>query len=173
MLVATLVVDPDYSPNRAQCFDGDHKELIWEWNGGIQRHKGTITHVRGAYTNTWDLLLSCDSTADSNCTGQNINLNVVSGCARLDDPSSGALCTGSGCTLKPLAGSTCEPLNLVYGPFYYGPTMLACSACYTPYSELTLMGKYYIVVTEASGVATWEDYGLRAWEDGDLTLWEA
>lgn len=178
VLNATIVVDPDTSPNRAACLEGDNTELVYQWEGGLQHREGTITHVRGAYTSTWALILACDSTADTNCTGQNITLNVTSNCARLDDPLSGTLCTGGGCTLRPLPTSTCEPLNLIFGPFYYGDTMLACAACYDPAIPMPpytnpRVGKYYIVITEASGIALWENGDLQQWEDGTLRNWES
>lgn len=173
VLTATIVVIPDAVHNRADCLNGDHTNLVYRWNGAIQDRIGTITHTRAGTTSTWDLILTCDSTVDPNCSGQNINLNVVSGCAKLSDPAIGTLCTGAGCTVKPIAGSTCDPLNLIYGPFYYGYTMLGCPACYSPYfPSVPDYGMYYIVVTEASGVATWEDGDLKYWEGGEIVLWE-
>jgi hypothetical protein len=159
---------------RAACLEGDEVELVWDWDGGLQDRKGVITHVRGLYTNTFDISIKCDGNGeDTECTGQNIRLELISQCAEVG----GFVCSTS-CTAYPTTDSSCEPLNLIFGPYLLKSTMLACSACYGPGFPMPgepTEGEFYIVITETSAEygAAFEDGGLWAWEDGTLRDWES
>lgn len=176
-LNATIVIDPEVNPNRADCLDGDTTDLLWQWEGGVRHHHGTITHVRGIYTNTFDIQLACDSTVDTNCSGQNIELTLISMCAQV-----GGVCGGGGCQMKPIAGSTCEPLRLIYGPFHLDNTNLSCTACYDnwpigppgpPVPPGPEDGSYYIEITEAvADEMLFADGSNGMWEDDTIRHWE-
>jgi hypothetical protein len=74
--------------------------------------------------------------------------------------TNGACCAANtgGCSgiLRANADSTCDPLNLEFGPFYLSATDLLCSACYDPGLDIDgnpldgpMSGNYKITITDA------------------------
>lgn len=152
---------------RAACIDGQSVDLLWDWDGGVQSRKGTITYNSEDFA----LSLGCASNGeDPNCSGQNISLKITSNCARIGG-SGGMTCDAGDCILTPNPESTCSPLNLVFGPIYMDRGLLACTACYA-FGDGPDSGTYYITITEsAADEALFADGGVELWEDGTIRHW--
>lgn len=129
---------------RSLCMDGLDFDLDYYWNSGTYHWEGTLT-IPPVYPSSGveqDLffILRCESYGDTDeaWPGRNFNLeNVYRACCK----------TGCG-PIQPLTTSTCDPINLVFGPFEMRNDDFLCFACYSPFSGPT-PGYYYIVVTEA------------------------
>jgi len=130
--------------DRAACLGTTGFTFTWEWNAGVPRWVGTVKVTGGNGVEiTFVFTLAC-STALSHETdwpGHNwvLGMQINDGdCCVVNE----ALCESA----VALQSSTCDPLNLVFGP--YGLTIgdLACFLCYNPGSAPNT-GSFYLVVT--------------------------
>jgi hypothetical protein len=124
---------------RADCMCGVTGIPVTDiiWNFSAQGWIGTVNFTSGCLgcvSGHWEFLLTCDASLDVECTGQNWKLSATTGCP-------------DNFSVYPNKGSTCEPLNLIYGPFALSPGDLDCSPCY-PVLSGPATGSYYLVVTE-------------------------
>jgi Pyruvate/2-oxoacid:ferredoxin oxidoreductase delta subunit len=139
----TLTLRVTEALDRYDCFGGYECEL--EWDPLDENWKGEFTVVNGSKSQTMQWCLDCESFGQNDPAkpGQNLKLS---------------LCIGTGCCTEwpdqcltvwePLAGSTCNPLELIYGPMNTSINELQCSVCYDPYFEGPLEGTMKVTITE-------------------------
>jgi hypothetical protein len=131
---------------RMSCFGGYECTLIWEYNSGNDRWRGEFTVVNGSKTATFEWCLYCeggeDSTDEEN-PGKNISLTLCN--------LAGSCCTEwpDGCRTVwvPIAGSTCEPLELEFADMDTSLNDLECQICYD-YPDGPTEGYIKVMVTE-------------------------
>jgi len=147
----TLTLEFVNATDRAACLGGVTITLEWEWNAGVPRWYGT-TNVTGAVGDGYngvtvkvEAFLSCDFDDDHNLDWPGHNWVLV---LEYDDgentccAANQTLCNGDVAAVT----STCDPLNLVFGPYLLTLGDLACYLCYNPASAPN-SGTYYAVVT--------------------------
>lgn len=143
---------------RAACIATKSCHLIWEWNAGISRWRGSMTVPQvdgtGSHTFNWCLACAAGDDRDPDWPGRNFTLSE---------------CPGTGCfptwsiPLQPIAElSSCDPLELVFGPFQVTWSVLTCFLCYDPTEpdcdpgsfppgdpdQPECDGEFYLMVTE-------------------------
>lgn len=136
--------------HRAGCLGGVTWDMDWEWNGGIQRWRGTAQYPHydtGTIAVLWTLLCASGADAqDESHPGKNFELYT-------DDTACFVGPGGTGPFVPIAADSSCDPLQLVFGPFTLTWSDLTCNACFqagTPEPPDTdSSGQYYIVITDA------------------------
>lgn len=134
-LIATFTDATD----RSACLGGGTIDLDWVYHAGTPSWDGVGV---GTDMDSFSLVLRCiySGSQEASHPGQNFSLAVNGG------GSSGSCCR-TGCFLSPLSTSTCDPLNLIFGPFSMASSDLVCDACYDPLVG-PVSGEYYIVVTD-------------------------
>ena len=130
---------------RAACLNGEEFDLDYDWGSGTPFWSGTLSWDDGGTppTLSQDLgfkLVCGGDEGDDDAPGEYWTLEKI-------DPASASCCT-TGCgPINPLTTSTCDPINLVFGPFTMEDSDLTCNACYAPLAG-PASGTYYITVTD-------------------------
>lgn len=136
---------------RSECLDGVSFDLVWEYNGGVERWYG-FTNVTGANSVTVkvEAFLTCGmGDYDDETQGDNFTLTL------LFDESVGACCAANQalCLSAPSivggeGATTCDPLNIVFGP--YSLVSVDCYLCYNPGDLSVSNGNYWATITEST-----------------------
>lgn len=126
--LSLYVVD---ATGRYDCFAGYTCDLDWEWNAGESRWKGEFTVVNGSKSQTMKWCLKCEFSENANDPanpGKNLSLFLCEQTGCCTEWPDGCLTVW-----EPNTGSTCQPLDLVFGPMNTSLNELQCSVCYDPW----------------------------------------